>query len=75
MRRVRFRSAEASTTQAEFPVAPDAAMKFIAKELAQGNGGVLWQAMPSSYQSDLNEIVHWPAPSWMLKSTIRALRS
>lgn len=47
----------APTAKAEFPDAPDAAMKFIASELSKGNGGILWQAMPTSYQGDVNEIV------------------
>ncbi len=38
------------------PDAPDAAVETIAKELAQGNGGILWQAMPASYQVDVNSI-------------------
>lgn len=40
----------------EIPEAPDAAVQTIAHELADGNTGILWQAMPASYQSDLNEI-------------------
>ncbi|MDB4345825.1 hypothetical protein OAA45_00705 [bacterium] len=35
---------------------PAAAMETIAKELATGNGGILWKAMPASYQSDVNSI-------------------
>ncbi len=50
--------AAAPAAKAEFPDAPDAAMKFIASELAAGNGGILWQAMPTSYQNDVSEIVN-----------------
>lgn len=50
-------STGAKSAKAEFPEAPDAAMKFIAAELSKGNGGILWQAMPTSYQGDVNEIV------------------
>jgi hypothetical protein len=39
------------------PDAPDAAMETIAQELAAGNGGILWQAMPASYQADVAGIV------------------
>lgn len=39
-----------------YPDAPDAAMKFVATELAAGNGGVLWEAMPASYQADVNKL-------------------
>jgi hypothetical protein len=39
------------------PDEPDAAIETIASELAAGNGGILWQAMPASYQIDVNEVV------------------
>ncbi len=45
--------------EAAGPVIPDepaAAIETIAKELAAGNGGILWEAMPVSYQSDVNKI-------------------
>lgn len=38
------------------PDEPAAAIETIAKELAAGNGGVLWQAMPTTYQTDVNAI-------------------
>lgn len=38
------------------PAEPDAAVQTIAKELAEGNGGILWQALPASYQLDVNSI-------------------
>lgn len=38
------------------PEEPAAAIETIAKELAAGNGGVLWQAMPATYQNDVNAI-------------------
>lgn len=38
------------------PEDPAAAIEMIAGELADGKAEILWQAMPSSYQSDLNEI-------------------
>jgi hypothetical protein len=39
------------------PDAPDAAMRVIADELAAGKAGVLWAAMPASYQLDLTGVV------------------
>jgi hypothetical protein len=42
----------------EFPDAPDDALRLIATEISQANGGILWQAMPASYQNDVNELVH-----------------
>ena len=47
---------EASVLEVTVPDEPAAAMELIAKELASGNGGILWKAMPSSYQSDVNTI-------------------
>lgn len=43
-------------SQDKIPDAPDAAIQTIANELAAGNGGILWQAMPASYQLDVNSI-------------------
>jgi len=37
--------------------APDEAMKTILMELAEGEGGIIWKAMPASYQADLNSVV------------------
>jgi len=38
------------------PDAPDAAIQTVITEFAKGNGGILWQAMPASYQSDVNTL-------------------
>jgi hypothetical protein len=38
------------------PDAPDAAIETISQELSAGNGGILWEAMPVSYQTDVNAI-------------------
>lgn len=43
-------------TKVEIPDAPDEAMRTIVAQLAEGNGGILWQAMPASYQTDVNEL-------------------
>jgi hypothetical protein len=40
------------------PDAPDAAIQALAHELAKGNGGILWRAMPVSYQGDINALIH-----------------
>ncbi|MFU8847365.1 MAG: hypothetical protein ACNA77_01425 [Opitutales bacterium] len=50
--------AESSTNSeaAKLTESPDGAIQFIAQELAKGNGAVLWQAMPASYQQDVNSI-------------------
>jgi len=49
-------SAAESTAEVKIPESPDGAVQFIAQELAKGNGAVLWQAMPASYQNDVNGI-------------------
>ncbi len=49
-------SGETSKQEVSIPEAPDAAIELIATELADGNGGILWKAMPSSYQTDVNSI-------------------
>lgn len=41
---------------ATIPAEPAAAMEAIAKGLAAGDGGILWDAMPASYQGDVNEL-------------------
>lgn len=43
--------------QVVIPDAPDAAMRVIADELAAGKAGVLWAAMPASYQLDVTDVV------------------
>ena len=49
---------EVVPAEATLPEAPDAAIQKVIREFAQGNGGILWQAMPASYQSDVNSLVH-----------------
>ena len=40
------------------PVAPDAAIQNVITEFAKGNGGIIWQAMPTSYQTDVSDLLH-----------------
>lgn len=42
--------------QVVIPDAPEAAMRVIADELAEGKAGVLWAAMPASYQLDVTTV-------------------
>lgn len=49
--------AAASPSELTIPDAPDAAMKMVMTELANGNGGIIWKAMPASYQGDVNSVV------------------
>ena len=41
-----------------FPDDPVLALELITRELADGNGGVIWDAMPASYQRDINSVAH-----------------
>lgn len=40
------------------PDAPDAAIQTVITEFAKGNGGIIWQAMPASYQADVSDLLH-----------------
>ena len=40
------------------PDSPDAAVQTIISEFASGNSDIAWRALPTSYQSDINELVH-----------------
>lgn len=42
-----------STDAPVLPDAPDAAIQAVITEFAKGNGGILWEAMPLSYQRDV----------------------
>lgn len=41
-----------------FPDEPVLALELITRELAEGNGGIIWDAMPASYQNDINSVAH-----------------
>jgi hypothetical protein len=47
----------ACSPKATLPEAPDAAMRKIADELGAGKAGIIWTAMPASYQTDLTALV------------------
>jgi hypothetical protein len=48
----------ACSPSASLPEAPDAAMQKITKDLGEGKAGVLWTAMPVSYQQDVTALAH-----------------
>ena len=48
--------ADISSTTVTIPDEPSAAMQTIADELVAGNCSILWHAMPTSYQTDINAI-------------------
>jgi hypothetical protein len=45
-----------SSTTVTIPDEPSAAMQTIADEVIAGNHSILWHAMPTSYQTDINDI-------------------
>ena len=53
-----FTACDAGVSSAEFtiPDEPSAAIQTIADEMLVGNCSILWHAMPSSYQADVNAI-------------------
>ena len=40
------------------PGTPDGTVTYVANQLAEGHPGVLWQALPASYQTDINALTH-----------------
>lgn len=44
--------------ESEWPAEPDAAMEHIAHRLADGRVEVVWQALPASYRTDVEGLVH-----------------
>ena len=45
-------------TAVTIPDAPDAAIQTVITEFAKGNGGIIWQAMPAAYQTDVSDLLH-----------------
>ncbi len=43
--------------EVKIPDAPEAAMRVVSDQLAAGNAGVLWTAMPPSYRTDVTGLV------------------
>lgn len=44
--------------KAKLPESPEGTIKTVAAELANKEAGILWEAMPASYQNDLTEVIH-----------------
>lgn len=49
-------TATATPEKPLIPDAPDAAVKTILTEFSAGNAGILWDAMPKSYQGDIDSL-------------------
>ncbi|MBC8876760.1 MAG: hypothetical protein H8E44_45610 [Planctomycetes bacterium] len=63
---------------------PDGTIRTVMTELEQGNVRVVWDALPPSYQSDVNDLVHtfadnmdaelWNAGAGLVKKVVRILK-
>jgi len=63
---------------------PDGTIRTVMTELEQGNVQVVWDALPPSYQSDVNDLVHtfadnmdaelWNAGTGLAKKAVRILK-
>ena len=51
-------SKKANDAEGAIPDSPDAAVQTIISEFAKGNGKIIWSALPTSYQSDVNDLMH-----------------
>ena len=51
-------SKKADDAEGGIPDSPDAAVQTVISEFAKGNGEIVWSALPTSYQSDINELMH-----------------
>ena len=51
-------SKKADDAAGGIPNSPDAAVQTVISEFAKGNGEIVWRALPTSYQSDINELMH-----------------
>jgi hypothetical protein len=64
--------------------APDVAMRNLMQQLESGNARAVWDALPTAYQSDINEVVHtfaenmdaqvWNAGATTLQKAVRVFK-
>jgi hypothetical protein len=40
------------------PSTPDGTVKYVVSQMADGKPGIIWQALPSRYQTDINNLTH-----------------
>ena len=55
---VRKTSESSGLSEVAIPDSPDAAVQTVLSEFAKGDSSIVWRALPKSYQSDVNELVH-----------------
>ena len=49
---------QAIATADQIPSSPDGAIRFVAEKVADGHPEVVWEALPKTYQKDINELTH-----------------
>ncbi len=45
-------------TADQIPSSPDGTVRFVAEKVADGHPEVVWEALPKTYQTDINELTH-----------------
>jgi hypothetical protein len=48
----------ATNASSGLPDSPDGTITYVAQQVADGNAGVVWDAMPATWQTDVTEITH-----------------
>ncbi len=49
---------QAVATADQIPSSPDGTVRFVAEKVADGHPEVVWEALPKTYQADINELTH-----------------
>ena len=49
---------QAIATADQIPSSPDGTVKFVAEKVADGHPEVVWEALPETYQTDINDLTH-----------------
>ena len=49
---------QAIATADQIPSSPDGTVKFVAEKVADGHPEVVWEALPETYQADINDLTH-----------------
>ncbi len=49
---------QAIATADQIPSSPDGTVRFVAEKVADGHPEVIWEALPETYQTDINELTH-----------------
>jgi uncharacterized protein YydD (DUF2326 family) len=48
----------ATNAASGLPDSPDGTITYVAQQVADGNAGVVWDAMPATWQTDVNDLTH-----------------